>query len=171
MFPLDVLSQTTPAYRVAGRFGVDVFCLLWPTRGEPAGEGVRLCAHDDLSRLPDLAELFVRTAPARVERAALRDHALIAHPRGEFFSTDELALAQVQLSENRCSVDLAITHVENPNGIPAPRELYVVLTIEAGSRPPHSLELRFHGRQRDSQGNETPLDAPVAPPLAIELSA
>jgi hypothetical protein len=170
MFPLELLSQTIPAYSVAGRFGLDVLGLLWRVRDGADDAGFRLCAYSDLSRLSGIDELFEQGAPSRVERGALRDQVLVVRPRGEFFSNDELALTQVRRQEDRLSIDLTITHVENPNGEPAPRDLYVVLAVDTGKRPPHSLELLFNGRWRDSQGNETPLAGPVAPPQTIEFS-
>jgi hypothetical protein len=170
MFPLDILSQAVPAYRLADRFGVDVLGLLWPPRDGAGNEGVRLCAYGDLSRPPGIDELFERDAPPSVSSAALRDHVLVVRPRGEFFSTDELALSRVRRQAGRWTIDLAITHVENPNGEPAPRDLYVVLSIEVGNRPPQSLELRFDGWRRDFQGNETPSAEPVAPSQTIRFS-
>ena len=170
MFPLDVLSPKSPTYRLAGRFGIDVLGLLWPTDGKAKGEGVRLCAHGELSRLSSIDGLFGQDASLRVPHKVLRDHVLIVRPRGEFFSTDELTLTQMRRDDDHWAIDLEITRVETPNGIPAPRDLYVVLAINTGDHPPQHLELRFSGHRRDSQGNETPLAEPVSPPQVIEFS-
>lgn len=170
MFPLDAMSHSLPAHQQAGRLGVDVLGLLWPLRGAAGGEGVRLYASADLARPLDIDALFAQRAPARVPRAALRDHLLVVRPRGEFFGTDELALSQMRWHDDRWSIDLEITRCENQDGEPAPRDLYVVLCVNMGNRPLRSLALQYSGRRRDFKGNETQMAEPVAPAQLIEFS-
>jgi hypothetical protein len=170
MFLSNLLSQTVPAYRLAGGFGIDVLGLLQPVGAAGGGDGLRLYAHADLARPLDLDALFAQPPPARLSRAALSDHLIVARPRGTFISTDELTLSQVRRQEDRCTVDLEITRCESQDGEPAPRVLYVLLCIDVGDRPLQSLTLQFGARRRDVQGSETPLDAPAAPAQTIAFS-
>lgn len=171
VFPLDVLERSAPAHQLAGRFGVDVLGLLRPLQASSADEGARLCRYADLARSLDFGAIFGQGAPSRVSRAALRDHVLVVRPRGDFFSTDELALAQLRGPDDQWSLGLEITHCESQDGEPAPRDLYVLLCLEVGDRPLRSLALHFNGRRRDVHGNATPLAAPIAPAQFIEFSA
>jgi hypothetical protein len=170
MFSLDTLAQAVPASRLGGRFGVEVLGLLYPIRSEVSGRGIRLLAFSDLSRPLDPEELFQRSSPSQGSLASLRDHVLVVCPSGEFFSTDELALLHMRREHDQWSIDLEITHYQNPNLDPEPRDLCIVLSIDAGNRPFRSLVLQFSGRWRDYQGNETPMPKPVAPNQVIEFS-
>jgi len=168
MFPLDILAKAVPAYRLAGRFGMDAFGLLWP-RSANLDEGIRLFPLAGATDAFDPEVFFRQERPLQVSRAMLRNHALLAHPRGEFFSTDKLALSEVKMDGDDYRVGFSVTHFENPNGEPAPRDLYVVLSVEFGDSRPQSLTLHFSGLWRNFRGEETTAAEPAASPLRLNF--
>jgi hypothetical protein len=170
MFPLNVLSQSVSTFQIAGRVGVDLLGLLLPVRPKTKSKGIRLCSSTKLAGSSHLQTLFDQHGQASVSLSFLRDHLLVARPRGQFFSTDELALKGLRREDDQWSIDVIITHRENQDGEPAPRDLYVVLQIDPGRRPVRSLILQFSGQTRDFYGKETLLSRPIAPVERIKFT-
>jgi hypothetical protein len=169
MLSLDALVRSVPAYQVAGRFAVDVVGILRPPRPGAGDDGPARYRLADAARPLEVEELFAQSAPS-LTPSALGDRALVVRPHGEFLSTDQLALSQVTRDEGLWSIDLEITRSESQDGSPAPRDLYVVLRLDAGRHPLRRLELRFKGRWRDFQGGEKELAEPLSPVQVIEFS-
>ena len=152
------------------RLGMDVRLLLRPPG--PGRDGVWSYPIDGLVPTLDLAAIGVTEGDARVTRAALRDHGLIVRCRGRCFSTDELAITQIRRDGERWSLGLELTHHENQDGEPAPRDLYVLLVVDPGDRPLRAIALDVHERWRDVRAHEIPAPAPAPPPPApvIEIT-
>lgn len=165
---LDELAQSIPAHQIAGRFGVQLLAVLRP-RGEGARGGEGGWRLQDPARPLDLEGLFARSTPPRVSLASLRERLLVARPRGEFFSLDEVSLRHARREDERLTVELLVTRPESPDGEPAPRDLFILLGIDAGVNPPRRLSLTFDGRGVDTRGNETPLAVTSGEPLTIEF--
>src|SRR5438552_924862 len=106
MLSLDNLVRSVPAHQAAGHFSVDIFGFLKPQGTAAGGEGVRLCPFAGLERPLDLTALFRTSAPLRLSREDLDRHVLVVRPRGEFFTTDELAVVQVSRNAGDWSVEL-----------------------------------------------------------------
>jgi len=170
MFSLENLAAAIPAYRHAGRFKLELFALLWPLFENETDEGVWLVPVTALSKIFDPEVLSGWKRSAQVSRAALRNHALVVRPRGQFLSTDKLSLAQLNVEGNRWAVDLALLRSENPDGEPAPRDLYVVLSLDTGDSRPQSLTLHIKGIWQDFRGDESAFTEPVANDVAVEFS-
>ena len=143
--------------------------MLSPVSHGAAGEGIRFVP---LARVGDSfePEALFRIEPAtRLMQAALRDHALVVRPRGEFFSTDRLAVSDVRVAGDAWWIDFSVTHVESPDGEPATSDLYVVIAIDVGHARLRSLRLQFNARWRSFQGEESAMDEPAALPELIEF--
>lgn len=169
MCTLDALVRAVPAHQVAGRTGVEVLGFVRPPGEGGAGPAVTLhpCAGPGDPQALDA--WLAGGAPPPFARAALRDHLLAVRPHGQFLSTDEVALSRTDRDGDRWSIVVEITRSEGGDLVPAPRDLFVVLRIEPGRRPPRILEIRFAGRSRDQEGNESPVAEPMAPPVVIEF--
>jgi hypothetical protein len=170
MFPLGSVSHRIPAHQIAGRLALDVLCILRDVRDGGHAEGVILCAYTDFADGEDFESVFGRPGTSVVPRHALRNHLLAVRISGEFFSTDRLVPAQMDARSEHWFIDFELTRMENFNGEPAPRELWVLLAIEPGKQPLQSVTLRFQGRLRDFLGNETPIPEPVVAPQTISFS-
>jgi hypothetical protein len=149
MLPLQDLAQTFPAHQIAGRFGLEILGLLWPVSDGPPHEGVRLYTNPDPARPLNLTAVFSQSAPSVISRAVLHDHFVVAACRGEFFSTDKIALIQLNAIGEEWLINLEVTHIENVNAIPAPRALYVLFYIDVGDRPLRSLGLQVTAQWQD----------------------
>jgi hypothetical protein len=169
MFPLDALSQSVPSYQAAGRFGVEVMGLFYQRRAAVEPDSNRLIPLADLTGPIDLPARFEQSARSPISRAALHDQALVCRPQDEFFSTDELTGVQIRRDQDQCLIEVVLTRHENPDGEPAPRDLYLVVYVEEGNRPLRRLVLQFSGRRRDFKGNEIALTEPVAVTQHIEV--
>lgn len=170
MFSLDVLTHLIPTYQIVGRFGVDILAFFYKTIDSVTAEGVRLFNQRDPTQ-PFNLETVLRQSPlSYVPRTALRDSILVILLRGEFLSADKLAVSQMRRDADQWSVDLEITHFENLDGEPAPRDLCLALSIDMGNDPVPSLVLNFKGHWSDFQGNVTPLPDPVAPSHVIKFT-
>jgi|SRR5687767_3172796 len=169
MFSLDDLFRAVPSYQVAGRLGIDVVAWLSPIDEAMRETGARLYPLRDLAWPLNLNAVFRKPAPASFSRSALRDHVLVVRVYGEFRSTDELALSHIDREHDRWSIELDLIRFEDLNIDPAPRNLWLVMSIEVGNYPLRSLALRFCGRCRDFQGNEKAMQEPVAPSQAVEF--
>jgi hypothetical protein len=169
MFPLQSLSSKVPPHRLAGWFGVEAFGVLLPVTHGAAGEGIRFVP---LASVGDSfnPEVLFQTEPAtRVQQSVLRDHALVVRARGEFFSTDHLAVSDVRVDGDAWEIHFSVTHVESQDGEPATSDLYVVVAIDAGYARLRSLRLQFNARLRSFQGKESAMDEPAALPEVIEF--
>lgn len=171
MTPLEKVYQTIPSYQSAGRLTLDVISVLRPVSERAEGELVILGAFTDFATRAGIDWLVDEPGVAAVSRAALRDHVVAVRTRGTVLSTDRIALAQLDARGVGWSVDLDLMRFESFDGEPAPRELWVLLSIEPGDQPLESLTLRFSGRLRDSRGNETLLREPTPAPYTIPFTA
>ena len=167
MLSLQDLSQTFAAHEIAGRFGVELLALLMAPSEDGPYSGVRLYSS---SEPLNLATVFAQNALSVVSRAALHDHFLIVACSGEFFATDKLELTQLSANGEEWSSKIEITHFENVNAIPAPRELYLLLSLDVGDRSLRSLELKFIERWRDHKGVEKSLSDSAIQSQTIEFS-
>jgi hypothetical protein len=171
MFPLGSVSHRIPAHQITGRIGLDVLCIFRNLSDADHAERVILCAYTDFANPEALESIFGRPTTSVVPREALRNHVLAVSIQGEFFSTDRLVPAQVDARGDHWLIDFELTRMENFNGEPAPRELWVLLAIEPGKQPLQSLTLRFEGRLCDFLGKETPIPEPVGAPQTISFSS
>jgi hypothetical protein len=169
VFPLDDLRPGVPAPgRPATRLALDLVCGLWP---ETAGNRADL----GLVPLGPLAwplafDALAGSGQGSVSRASLHDHAVIVRARGGFLSTDRVVLARFDAAGDEWSLTLEITHVENPNLDPAPRDLVIVLALALEDATPSRISIEFAGRIRHVRGDVQPLVAPVAPSLGIDVT-
>jgi hypothetical protein len=148
---------------------VEAFGVLWPVSHGGAGEGIRFLPLPTVGDSFDPEVLF-RVAPAtRAPQTALRDHTIVVRARGEFFSTDRLTVSDVRVEGDAWLIHFSVTHVESPDGEPAPRDLYVVIAIDAGDARLHRLSLQFNARWRSFQGAESAMNEPAALPEVIEF--
>jgi hypothetical protein len=169
MFPLELFSKSVPAHRLAGQFGVEAFGVLWPV-SHGTGEGIRFLPLAGVGDSFDPEVLFRGNLPVRVPQAALRDHVLVVRTRGEFFSTDRLAVPDVRVDGDVWWIDFSVTHVESPDGEPAPRDLYVVIAINTGAARLRRLTLQFRARWRSFQGEESAMSDQAAPSEVVEFA-
>jgi hypothetical protein len=163
----EILAQDVPVHRIAGRFGVEALCLLWPASSGPTGEGIRFLPLAKLANSFDPEKSFRDETPLPISQPVLRDHALLVRPRGEFFSTDRLAVSDMRVNGNDWGIDFSVTHFENLDGEPAPCDLYLVIAINTGDVQLQSLMLQFKGRWHSFQGEETEMAEPAAVPVMI----
>ena len=174
MFPLDAISARTPRIARVARFGLDLMAVLQPPSGQRAG-GFRLWPVDPEGNgrpIEPLARLFIGSAePSELPQAALADHMLVAWPEGGFFATDQVVLRALDCAAARWSASLEVTHSDNDDGIPAPRDLFLVLGISSDGQLPTALILRFATRHRDVQGAEIVIEPSAHPEMRITFAA
>jgi hypothetical protein len=169
MFPIEMLRSSVPAYRLAGGFGIEAFGLLWPVSDGKAGERIRFLPLAQVGDSFDPAAVFREEFPLQVHPSTLRDHVLVVRPRAEFFSNDRLAVSNVSANDGEWRIDFCVTRVESQDLEPAPRDLYVVIALDAGDALLRRLMLQFKARGRSFQGVESAMNEPAALPEVIEF--
>jgi hypothetical protein len=164
--PIEKVSESIAEHQSAGRFVIDALCVLRESGGATGDEFVTLLPHSAF----DFKQLLDQPKAPAVSRGALRDHLLALRVKGEFFSTDRLALAHIDARGDRWLIHWDLIRFNNYNGEAAPRDLWVLLCLEPGKQPLRSLTLSFNGWLRDPNGEETPMPEPVAAPQTIDFS-
>jgi hypothetical protein len=164
------LVSTIPDHQIAGRCGFEIFGLLAPQREEITHRGVRLCPQIESEPSLNLDALFARSAAPVISRSALRGNFLVVACEGDFFATDKIALIRLDARGDEWSATIEVTHLENLNAIPAPRDLYILLYIDVGDRRLRILDLNFTARWFDIEGVEKPPPEPAPPSQLIQFS-
>lgn len=162
---LDALGAHGFVQPPAARVAVDLLALLRPASG----------AHETRVRVVPAAQLaatlaggsFVGLTPSvPMSAASLHGGWLVARVPGSFFTTDTATPVRVDAGGEAWSISLQISHADNPNGIAAPCDLWVLLGLHAGEPPPHTLRLHFPVRWLGPDGREVPHGDDAAPSAA-----
>ncbi|HVZ41825.1 MAG TPA: hypothetical protein VHI13_21265 [Candidatus Kapabacteria bacterium] len=164
------LIRNFPAHQTNGRCSIDVAGILLPLHDERRREGVRFWYIDASSRPEDLDALF-GNEPAVPSAHEGTVPAIVVRPPGEFHSIDEFQVQRIEIYSDALRVECMVTEVENVNGIPAPRDLFVVMRLDVDRIHLRTVLLDLKRRTRDATGAETDDDLPAGAPITIELPA
>jgi hypothetical protein len=170
MSSLDQVYQAIPDYQKAGRLTLDLLTVLLPVSEGVGSELLTLPLLADFSGKKGFDWLAAQPPVPAVSRAALPDHVVAARMSDSILSTDRIALTKLEARGGDWSADLLLTRFENFDGEPAPRQLWILFSMDPGQQPLDSLTLRFSGQFRDNRGNHAPLREPLPSAYTIRFT-
>lgn len=153
-FPFEAIEGHGFVHPPAAHLAIDLLALLRPASG----------AHEIRVRVVPGAQLaatlaggsFIGLTPSvPVSAASLHGGWLVGRVPGRFFTTDTATPVRLDAGGTAWSIDFNISHTENPNGIAAPCDLWVLLGLHAGEPTPHTLRMHFPQRWVGPDGQET----------------